>query len=401
MKLYGMVSEIRAIDVVMAVVAMFVVSVIKQRKAAAANRGAILWPVLGIIPTLYVNLDHIYDWATELLRRCGGTFPYHGASFCGAHGVVTSDPANVEYMLKTNFANFPKGRYYQERFVDFLGAGIFNADDEIWKEQRKAASFEMHSSRFVAFSARTTTELVHDKLLKLLRMVSGPIDLQDVFLRFTFDNISAAAFGVDTGCLKLVTTGDGKKNELPVIPFAKAFEEATELTLFRFIVPPFVWRIMKALNVGTEKKLRSAIEQVHEFVDKTVSERRAELRESGGLKERFDLLSRLVEEEQQQQHQSTGAGELRFSEKFIKDFCISFILAGRDTSSVALTWFFWLLEQNPRVESNILEELHGIIKLRHTQVPINEVVFSVDELKNMNYLQVYHYINHDEFIYYY
>lgn len=379
MKLYSMVSELKAMDVVMAVVAILIMSVIKQRKLAARNRGAMLWPVLGILPTLYINLDHIYDWVTEVLRRCGGTFPYHGASFCGAHGVVTSDPANVEYMLKTNFANFPKGRYFRERFIDFLGDGIFNADDESWKEQRKTASFEMHSSRFVAFSARTMTELVHGKLLKLLKMVPDSIDLQDVFLRFTFDNISAAAFGVDTGCLTV------NQNEvLPVVPFAKAFEDATELTLFRFIVPPFVWRILKALNVGTEKKLRSAIEQVHEFVDKTVSDRRTELNESRGSNEKFDLLSRLVEEEQR-----TSAGNLRFSEKFIKDFCISFILAGRDTSSVALTWFFWLLEQNPRVESNILEELHDIINLRDIQIPDDEVVFSIEELKKMNYLQVY------------
>ncbi|KAF5198990.1 Cytochrome p450 [Thalictrum thalictroides] len=39
-----------------------------------------------------------------------------------------------------------------------------------------------------------------------------------------------------------------------------------------------------------------------------------------------------------------------FSDKFLRDICVNFILAGRDTSSVALSWFFWLLEKHPEVK---------------------------------------------------
>ncbi|KAF0924548.1 hypothetical protein E2562_010188 [Oryza meyeriana var. granulata] len=37
-----------------------------------------------------------------------------------------------------------------------------------------------------------------------------------------------------------------------------------------------------------------------------------------------------------------------YSNKFLHDICINFILAGHDTSSVALAWFFWLLSKNTR-----------------------------------------------------
>lgn len=40
---------------------------------------------------------------------------------------------------------------------------------------------------------------------------------------------------------------------------------------------------------------------------------------------------------------------------------LNFILAGRDTSSVALSWFFWLVIQNPRVEEKILTELCSVL----------------------------------------
>lgn len=61
--------------------------------------------------------------------------------------------------------------------------------------------------------------------------------------------------------------------------------------------------------------------------------------------ESVDLLSRFL---------SSGHTD----EKFVADIVISFILAGRDTTSAALTWFFWLLSQNPRVENEILREIN-------------------------------------------
>ncbi len=42
--------------------------------------------------------------------------------------ICTSDPANVEHILKTNFNNYVKGPHFQSTFVELLGTGIFNAD---------------------------------------------------------------------------------------------------------------------------------------------------------------------------------------------------------------------------------------------------------------------------------
>ncbi|KAI4384160.1 hypothetical protein MLD38_002348 [Melastoma candidum] len=233
------------------------------------NKGPMLWPVLGIMPSIPWWRDNVYEWSIHALKKAGGTFHFRGAWFGKMYGIVTVDPANVEYMLKTNFRNFRKGKYYRERFVDLLGDGIFNADDELWKEQRRAAASEMHSPRFVHHSFRSMQELVHDKLMKILERMAescGVIDLQDILLRFTFDNICCVAFGVDSGCLS---------PELHREPFAKAFEESTELSLFRFLVPPYIWKPMRALGLGTERQLKEAVQIVHHFANKTVSDRRS------------------------------------------------------------------------------------------------------------------------------
>lgn len=368
--LNGAMAHAKISDIAMALMGLFAFSAIVQR---LTNKGPMMWPIMGIIPTLFFHVHRIYDWTTEVLISCGGTFTYRGMWMGGAHGSMTVDPSNIEYMLKTRFSNFPKGWYYRERFSDLLGDGIFNADDAIWKEQRRVATLEMHSSRFINYSAKTIQDLVHNKLLKLIEKLAKSndhINLQEVFLRFTFDNICTAAFGVDPGCLAL---------HLPRVPFAKAFEEATELTLFRFMVPPFVWKLMKFFNIGSEKRLKEAVRVVHEFAEKTVVDRRVEWRKFGGLDDRSDLLSRLIEAQE-------GMND-RFSDKFLKDFCISFILAGRDTSSVALSWFFWLLHTHTHVERQILCEITEIINNMKGVKDMSDVVFGVDELKKMDYLQ--------------
>ncbi|GKA47701.1 cytochrome P450 86A8 [Tanacetum coccineum] len=50
-----------------------------------------------------------------------------------------------------------------------------------------------------------------------------------------------------------------------------------------------------------------------------------------------------------------------YSDKFLQHVALNFILAGRDTSSVAMSWFFYLVIQNPKVEENILKEISSVL----------------------------------------
>ncbi|CAA7055526.1 unnamed protein product [Microthlaspi erraticum] len=45
-------------------------------------------------------------------------------------------------------------------------------------------------------------------------------------------------------------------------------------------------------------------------------------------------------------------------DKFLRDTILSFILAGRDAISSALTWFFWILSVNPQVVTKIRKEIN-------------------------------------------
>jgi fatty acid omega-hydroxylase len=90
-----------------------------------------------------------------------------------------------------------------------------------------------------------------------------------------------------------------------------------------------------------------------------------------------DLLSRFMKKKES------------YSDKYLKYVALNFILAGRDTSSVAMSWFFWLVSLNPRVEEKIINEICTIlIKTRDTNVSKwTDEPLTFDEIDQLVYLK--------------
>jgi fatty acid omega-hydroxylase len=372
--LAGLLPEVQTVELLVAVSIFVAIHSLRQRR----TQGLPTWPLVGMLPSLLLGLrSDMYEWITGVLKARGGTFTFRGPWLTNLHCVVTADPRNLEHLLKTRFGSFPKGPYFRENMRDLLGDGIFGADDEVWRRQRKAASLEFHSAEFRALTASSLVELVHRRLLPVLagaEAAAGTVDLQDVLLRLTFDNVCMIAFGVDPGCLR---------PGLPEIPFARAFEDATEATTVRFVTPTALWRAMRALGVGHERVLRRSLAGVDEFAYDVIRRRKEELADAAAAAgRRSDLLTvftRMRDEDGRP-----------YTDKFLRDICVNFILAGRDTSSVALAWFFWLLGKNPGVEAKILEEVEGIVAARKGAGEVveeeEELVFRPEEVKRMEYL---------------
>lgn len=367
-------AEIQMLELLVALLVFIVIHSLRKQK----RQGLPNWPFVGMLPSLILGLQgDMYEWISEVICRQNGTFIFKGPWFTNLNCVVTSDPRNIEYLLKTKFSNFPKGEYFQNTVRDLLGDGIFSADNEIWQRQRKTASLEFHSAKFRNLTTESLLELVHSRLLPVLEdslKQSLPVDLQDILLRLTFDNVCMIAFGVDPGCLR---------PGLPDIPFAQAFEAATEATLFRFVTPTSIWKAMRSLNIGTEKKLNDSIKEVDKFAEDVIRTRKKELSLASKYeKQRSDLLTvfMLLKDEQGRP----------FSDKFLRDICVNFILAGRDTSSVALSWFFWLLNRHPEAEEKILTEICQILSERQDakeKEDLQNPIFMPEEVKKMEYLQ--------------
>ncbi|KAI4326939.1 hypothetical protein L6164_019452 [Bauhinia variegata] len=314
--------------------------------------GPRVWPLLGSLPDLIRNANRMHDWIAENLCASGGTYQtcICAVPFLAAKQglvTVTCDPKNVEHILKLRFDNYPKGPTWQAAFHDLLGDGIFNSDGDTWLFQRKTAALEFTTRTLRQAMARWVSRAIKLRFCPILcaaQRENKPVDLQDLLLRLTFDNICGLAFGRDPQTLS---------TDLPENSFALSFDRATEATLQRFILPEIIWRFKKWLRLGMEVSLSNSLQHIDRYLSEIINARKLELLEKqpdGNGVPHDDLLSRFMRKKES------------YSETFLRNVALNFILAGRDTSSVALSWFFWLCIQNPRVEEKILIELCTVLK---------------------------------------
>ena len=313
--------------------------------------GPRVWPLLGSLPGLIQHSSRMHDWITDNLRTCGGTYQTCITAIpflARKQGLVTvtCDPKNLEHILKNRFDNYPKGPTWQAVFHDLLGDGIFNSDGDTWLFQRKTAALEFTTRTLRQAMARWVSRAIKLRfcpILETAQLEGKPVDFQDLLLRLTFDNICGLTFGKDPQTLSPGMPDNG---------FALAFDRATEATLQRFILPEVVWKLKKTLGLGMETSLTKSLRHIDKYLTDIIETRKQELQtqqQGGSGIPHDDLLSRFMKKKES------------YSEEFLQHVALNFILAGRDTSSVALSWFFWLVIQNPNVEEKIITEICTVL----------------------------------------
>ncbi|CAN4098979.1 unnamed protein product [Withania somnifera] len=300
-----------------------------------------------------LEFKNLCDWYSHLLKKSpSGTIHVHVLG-----NVITANPKNVEYMLKTKFENFPKGKQFSIILGDLLGRGIFAVDGEMWKFQRKMASLELGSVSIRSYAFEIVGDEIRNRLIPLLEsnIRNGAVlDLQDVLQRFSFDSICKFSFGMDPGCLKL---------SLPVSELQVAFDLASKLSAERAMtVSPLVWKIKRVVNIGSEKKLKEAIKLVDILAEEVINHKR-----KNDSSSQNDLLSRFMRNID--------------DDKLLRDIVVSFLLAGRDTVASTLTTFFWLLGQHPQVVDEIRVESSRVMGGKR-----KTTLASFEQIREMHYL---------------
>jgi hypothetical protein len=106
-------------------------------------------PVAATMVDHILNFKRLHDFLYDRHRRLK-TFRIAYPNFSL---VCTVDPANVEHILKSNFANYIKGTSIHDVMEDLLGDGIFNVDGEQWRQQRKLSSLEFSAKILKEFSS--------------------------------------------------------------------------------------------------------------------------------------------------------------------------------------------------------------------------------------------------------
>ncbi|XP_047321359.1 cytochrome P450 94A1-like [Impatiens glandulifera] len=331
------------------------------------------YPLIGNLIGFIRNRHRFHDWVTELLASSSPdsllTIQVNGVLGL-SHGICTADPANLDHLLRLNFQNYVKGFRFRSVLDELLGDGIFNVDGDLWSSQRKIASHEFNTKSLKYFVANSVTSQISSRLIPRLTAASSDgeaVDLQELFRRFGFDNICQVAFGIDP------KSSDPTSNQKVSIhsSFIKAFDSAIEISSNRFMSPvPAIWKIKRLLNIGSERTYKDCISIINSYCMSLIESREKDME----IRIREDLLSRFM------MLSDLGFRDREEKRKFMRDITVSFILAGKDSTSTALTWFFWLIAGHPRCEKSIHDELIS------TKTMTISSKFDYDDLKKLHYL---------------
>ena len=216
--------------------------------------------------------------------------------------ILINDPKLIEHVLKTNFTTYEKGQYCHSRMFDVLGDGIFNADGETWRTQRKNAANIFNVKNFRSFVGVVFADVmkVFSERLVCLAESGKAFDLQDMFFRFTLDSFCKVAFDVDLKCMVLEET----------LPFVKAFDQAQNCMKGRFTNP--VWELEEMwTQKGVNQRRNCKI--IDDFAKEVIAKRRADENMSGS-----DLLSLLMK----------SLADQPSSDDVLAKYAINFIIAG-------------------------------------------------------------------------
>ena len=309
-----------------------------------------------MLPALLQNHHRILHFLTEILQASPLTFLIEGPWLSNMRMLVTADPANAQHLLSKNFGNYPKGSKFTEIFEP-LGDGIFNSDGELWQYHRNMAQTFFSHPRFQPFFLERIWKKIESGLFPVLDHMSKrglEIDLQDLFERFTFDITCTVILGHDPKSLCI---------SLPDQPFCKALHYAEDAMLHRHIVPRCVWKFQRWLGVGKERKLRECEKLADDLILDCISKKKQETcKKSSSYKEnkaenvwKLDITKYYMDDKRASSETESH------TDKFLRDVALNYLLAGRDTTSAALSWFFYLLLKNPHVISGIREELDTIM----------------------------------------
>ncbi|CAH8369376.1 unnamed protein product [Eruca vesicaria subsp. sativa] len=342
------------------------------------------WPVLGMLPALFLWSQRI-DIFIWVLEKSNLTFLFKGPWFARKmDALITVDPANIHHILTSNFSNYIKGPEFNE-IVEVFGDPLFATDSELWKNLRMSSLVILNRQGFQNLSLNVTTSQLKNVLLPLFSHYSEEgtvVDLQDVFRRFMFDISLVLVSGSDPQSLSI---------EMPEDELAKAFEDAGEAIVFRVMMPRFLWKLQNRFGLGKEKKLIEAGKTFDRVCAKYIAAKREEIiRSQQGIGHDHVHLDGESEEDLLTYYINLDTSKYELldpsDDKFLRDSILAIIMATRDTTSSALTWFFWLLSKNPNVEDKIRNEINANLPEGSQERPIWSAIERREFLNKLVYL---------------
>ena len=247
---------------------------------------------------------------------------------------MLADPGGMKRVMLDNLANYPKSEIMKRMLRPAIGDSLFNADGADWKWQRRAVVpvFTHRNVLALAPAMTRTAQRARDRLAQS----GGAAEMVGEMLTATFDVICDVALS--------------GREHFDSHTFGQAitdyFRTAGRASLLDFLgFPPWFPRPGELLA-------GRSVRTMHEMVGTAIEARRNQVDPPAD-----DLLAHMLEAQDPETGQRMSPQQLIYNMQF-------FIVAGHETTALALAWSLYLLANAPLEQDKAREQARDVLQGR-------------------------------------
>lgn len=272
-----------------------------------------------------------------------------------ASAYLVSHPEYVHHVLIENSSNYIKGSIMDGiRFA--LGNGLFTAEGNHWKRQRKLMQPAFHPEQIKKI-ASIVNEEVHEATQRWEKSVEGDVPL-DMLIDATQTNVHVVL-------KSLLGTSINPEQSKKLVKLTNAVFQGMTKRVWTFFVPSW-------LPTPGKVAYKKAIEQLDKEIYAIINQRRQLLETK-----KDDLLNILID--------SKDEDGKHMTDQQIRDEVFTIFLAGYESTASSVTWAAYLLSQNPAVADRVYEEASRVlagripeymdlVELKYSRMVLNETL---------------------------
>ena len=268
---------------------------------------------------------------TRCARQYGDVVPLRVVHH---RALLLSHPDLIEQVLVTQAKNFVK-HFGLRMYKPILGNGLVTSEGEFWRRQRKLSAPAFHGGRMAAYAGDIIgcAERVVGGWKALARAAGGRAgvvrDVHDDAMRLMLEITCRTLFGAEA-CPEPEAVGRAMEGALRAID-----------ARFGRLVPFPDW-----VPVPSNRRLRRSLRTIDAVVTGVIERHR------GGDGPGTDLLSVLL-----RTRDDGGSG---MTDGQLKDEVRTLLLAGHETTALALTYALYLLARHPACQAKLQAELSAV-----------------------------------------
>nr|QST15058.1 CYP362A5 protein [Diaphanosoma celebensis] len=324
-----------------------------------------LWQMLpvvgiGIPPTNHVEFQEYQERAYGLIIR--DYFP-------GAPPIVwIKNPDDVETVFR-NEGNFPKRfgfdsvrKYREERVEYYTSTGLLFAEGEDWWKLRSKVQQSLLKPQNIYNYLPAINDIGHEFIdrIRLIRQENNEMkpDFLNELYRWALESVAVVAMNTRLGCLSPSLAPESEAQQI-INAVNTTFTEVANLEMglpiWKIVKTPALRRLFHAQDIFTKTSLK--------YINKTLE--KIKNRPEGVDAEQTILEELLVR---------------GMSQKDALVMIIDMLMAGIETTSVTVSFLFYLLAKNPGKQELLRKEVLSVVGPRGAPV-------TVDALNQLRYLK--------------